>query len=68
MLMLRKVTKKETLQLQYNTITKSNIVRPLTEIASNVNHFGQPVSELPTVVLRGQSRTAANIGFCASVA
>ncbi len=29
--------------------------------AINVNGFGQPAYELPTVVLRGQSRTAANI-------
>ena len=27
----------------------------------NVNRFGQPASELPTVVLRGNSRAAANI-------
>jgi hypothetical protein len=30
-------------------------------IAREVNRFGQPVCELQTVMLRGQSRTAANI-------
>ena len=29
----------------------------------NVNRFGQPAYELPTVVLRGQSITAANISY-----
>jgi hypothetical protein len=29
--------------------------------ATNVNRFGQPASELQTVVLRGNSKPAANI-------
>lgn len=64
--MLRKDTKKEMLQLHYDTMTKSNKMRPLTGIVSNVNRFGQSVCELPTVVLRGQSRTAANKSIDAS--
>ena len=35
-----------------------------TEIASNSKCFGQSAYELPTEVLRGQSRTAANMEFC----
>ena len=31
-----------------------------TDIASNVNHFGQSVCGLETVVLRGESMAAAN--------
>ena len=31
-----------------------------TDSAMNVNRFGESACELPTVVLRGQSRTAAN--------
>ncbi len=33
----------------------------LNATAMRVNNFGQPAYELPTVVLRGQSKTAANI-------
>jgi hypothetical protein len=32
-----------------------------TDITMNVNRFGQSACELQTVVLRGKSRTAANI-------
>ena len=36
-------------------------VQTRTDTASNVNRFGQTVSELQTVVLRTDSRAAANI-------
>jgi len=38
-------------------------VQTLTDTASNVNRFGQSVCGLETVVLRGNSKAAANMGL-----
>jgi len=48
----------------FNYLFFQRTVRNRTDIASNVNRFEQSVCGLQTVVLRTNSRTAANISSC----